>query len=240
MESLDVKDQLAPGGRLRVGVYAGSPLSMVRGADAVEAHGVSLDLGREFARRLGAQFELITCARLQDVLAAVKAGTVDFTVTNASPARAQDMSFSQTLLSLEVGYLVPAGSRIAALGDVDRTGLRVGVTQNSTSERTLPKLLGHATVVPAPSLNDAICMLADDRLDAFATSKPILFEMSDQLPGSRILDGHWNLEHVAVAIPKGREAALDAVRRFVAEVRSNGVLTATVERAGLRGAVGAS
>jgi len=67
-------------------------------------------------------------------------------------------------------------------------------------------------------------MIGNKQLDAFATNKPILFEMSDGIPGSRILDGRWGVEHVAVAIPKGREIARDYIRRFVEDVQQSGTL----------------
>jgi polar amino acid transport system substrate-binding protein len=88
--------------------------------------------------RLGVPFEQVSYQRIADVLDAMKAGDVDFTVSNATPTRALDVAFSQTLISLELGYLAPATSPIAAASDVDRPGLRIGVTQGSTSERTLP------------------------------------------------------------------------------------------------------
>jgi polar amino acid transport system substrate-binding protein len=233
----NMRDILAPTGKLRVGAYPGSPLSMVREIKTGETHGLSIDLGRELAGRLGVPFELISYQRIADVLDAMKAGDVDFTVSNATPARALDVAFSQTLLSLELGYLVPAASPITTISDVDRPGVRVGVTQGSTSERTLPKLLPNATVVPAQNLKIAIQMLERRELDAFATNKPILFEMSDQMPGAKILDGRWGVEHVALAIPKGRESALESVRRFVEDIQSSGLLARAAERAGLRGAV---
>ena len=75
----------------------------------------------------------------------------------------------------------------------------------------------------------------DRELDAFATNKAILFEMSDQMPGAKVLDGRWGVEHLAVAIPKGREGGLEYLRRFVTDVQSSGFLAQAVERAGLRG-----
>jgi polar amino acid transport system substrate-binding protein len=167
----------------------------------------------------------------------MKAGNVDFTVTNATPARAQDVDFSQTLLSLELGYLVPANSPIVVVADVDKTGRRIGVSQGSTSERTLPKMLTQAAIVPAPSLKDAVQMMNDNRLDAFATNKSILFEMSDGMPGARVLDGRWGVEHIAAAVPKGREGAHDYLRGFVEEVRKNGLLGQAVKQSGLRGTI---
>jgi polar amino acid transport system substrate-binding protein len=80
--------------------------------------------------------ELLSYQRIADVLEGMRAGAVDFTVSNATSARAQDVDFSPTLVSLELGYLVPSASTIATAAEVDRSGVRVGVTKGSTSERT--------------------------------------------------------------------------------------------------------
>jgi polar amino acid transport system substrate-binding protein len=226
---------LAPTGKLRVGAYLGSPLSMLQETGTGESHGLSIDLGKGLAKRLGVPFEQANYRRMAEVLEGMKAGDVDFAISNATPTRARDVTFSQTLLSLELGYLVPAPSAIATALDADKPGIRIGVTQGSTSERTLPKILRHATVVPAQNLDDAIGMLARQQLDGFATNKPTLFEMWDAMPGARVLDGRWGVEHVAVAIPKGRDSGLEYLRRFVEEAQSSGLLAQAIARANLRG-----
>jgi polar amino acid transport system substrate-binding protein len=233
----EVRQVLAPTGKLRVGVYPGSPTSMIRDAVSGETKGVSIDLGRELARRLGVPFEQVEYRRIAEVLDGMKSGQVDFTISNATPARARDVDFTQPILSIELGYLVPSGSPVSALADVDLPGIRVGVTQGSTSQSTLPRELKHAAVVPAPTLNSAVEMLAQRRLDAFATNKAILFEMSDALPGSRVIDGRWGLEHLAIAMPKGRDHGMSYMRKFVEDAKSEGLVTFAVERAGLRGTV---
>lgn len=233
----EVRQVLAPTGKLRVGVYPGSPTSMIRDAASGETKGVSVDLGRELARRLGVPFEQVEYRRIAEVLEGMKSGQVDFTISNATPARARDVDFTQPLLSLELGYLVPSGSPVSALADVDLPGIRVGVTQGSTSQSTLPHELKNAAVVPAPTLKSAVEMLSQRRLDAFATNKAILFEMSDALLGSRVIDGRWGLEHLAIAIPKGRDQGMSYMRKFVEDAKSEGLVTRAVERAGLRGTV---
>jgi polar amino acid transport system substrate-binding protein len=171
------------------------------------------------------------------VIEAMKAGDVDFTISNATAARAAHVSFSQTLISLELGYLVAAASPIAAISDVSKPGLRIGVTQGSTSQGTIPKLLPNATVVPAENSKRAIEMFETGEIDLFATNKPTLFEMADLMPGARVLDGRWGVEQIAIAIPKGREAAIQYLRRFVDEAQTSGLLSEAVARAGLRGIV---
>ena len=241
----NAREVLAPTGRLRVGAFFGSPLSMTREIGTGEVHGLCIDLGRELAKRLDVPFELVNHPRIAEVLAAMQAGDVDFTVSNATPARAQIVAFSQTLISLELGYLVPAASAITEMAAVDRPGLRVGVTKGSTSQGTLPKLLPNAVAVPAENAARAVEMFERGELDLFATNKPTLFEMSDRMPGARVLDGRWGVEHIAIAIPRGhekgnergREAAMEFLRGFVAEAQAGGLLARAAERAGLRGAV---
>ena len=232
-----VRQVLAPTGKLRVGVYLGSPTSMIREPKTGEIKGVSIDLGRELAKRLGIPFEPVVYPRLAEVIEALKSGQVDFTVTNASAARAKIVDFTPPLLGLELGYLVLPGSPVSTLADVDRPGIRVGVSQGSSSQGVLTREFKHAQVVPAPTTKDAIEMLSQRKVDAFATNKAILFEMYDSLPNSLVLDGRWGLEHMAIAIPKGRDKAMAYMRRFAEDVTARGLVARAAERAGLRGTV---
>jgi polar amino acid transport system substrate-binding protein len=226
---------LAPNGTLRVGVYAGSPTSMVTDA-AGKPHGLAYDLGGELAKRLGVGIDYVKFQRVADIVTAIHDGKVDFTVTNATPARANEVSFSQPVLSIELGYLVPANSSIGKVEDIDISGVKIGVTKGSTSERTLPARFKNATIVPAESVKVAIAMFGRGEIDLYATNKPTLFEMSDQMPASKILDGNWGLEHMAIAIPKGREDALPMLNSFVKDEQSSGALDTIQQQAGLRGA----
>ena len=233
----DARAVLAPTGKLRFGVFFGSPTSLVRDSKTNEFHGLSFDLGQELAKRLNVPFEQVNYQRISEVLDGVAKGAVDFTVSNSTPARAAQAAFSQTLLTIELGYLVTATSPITALADVQRAGLRVGVTQNSTSQGTIPKLLPNAVVVPAQNYKRGIEMLEHGEIDTYATNKPTLFEMSDQMPGSRILEGRWGEEHLAVAIPKEHAAGLEYIKHFVEDVQASGLVARSVEQAGLRGTV---
>jgi polar amino acid transport system substrate-binding protein len=227
---------LAPTGKLRVGVYPGSPTSMVRDKASGEARGLSYELGRELAARLGVPFEPVEYPRVAEVVEAIKARQVDFTVTNATPARAKDIDFTAPILALELGYLAPRGSGIAAADDVDRPGIRVGVTQGSTSQATLSRTLKSAKLVAAPTVKAAVELLANGGIDVYATNKALLSEMADQLPGSSILEGRWGLEHMAIGYPKGRDAGAAYLSRFAEAAQSEGLVRRAAQRAGLRGA----
>src|ERR1035441_772856 len=89
----DARGVLAPKGKLRVGAFPGSPLSMVRDNKTGEMHGLSIDLGKELAKRIDVPFEQVSYQRIADVLEGMKTGDVDFTVSNATPARAVDVAF---------------------------------------------------------------------------------------------------------------------------------------------------
>jgi polar amino acid transport system substrate-binding protein len=230
------KELLAPTGHLRVGVYAGSPTSMVTDAGTGQKHGLTYDLGREFAARLNVPTEYVTFPRIADVVDAMKQGQIDFTVTNATPARANVVSFSEPLLAIELGYLVPSNSSISSPDGMDRSEIRIGVTKGGTSDQVLSAKFKNATIIPAESVKLAIEMLRRGELDVYATNKAILFEMSDALPGARVLDGNWGLEHMAVAIPRGREQGLPFVAGFAQEVQASGLVGQIQQQAGLRGA----
>ena len=230
----DIRAVLAPTGTLRVGVYPGSPTSMVQIGN--EMRGLTVEIGRELARRIGVTADIITFQRVAEVVEALKAGRADFTITNATPARQQDLDFTPPLVALELGYLALPGSPVQSLANVDRPGIRVGVTEGSTSLGTLTGIFKQARVVTAPSLEAASQMLARHQIDAFATNKAILYQLADTLPGARVLDGRWGLEHLAIALPKGRgDAARSYLDGFAQSLRDTGFVQAAAARAKLRG-----
>jgi polar amino acid transport system substrate-binding protein len=232
--------ELAPTGHLRVGVYAGSPTSQVTDPQTKQNHGVTYDLGREFAARLNVPVEYIAFPRVADVVGAIKDGKVDFTVTNATPLRAKDVNFSQVLLMVELGYMVLADSPITQPEQIDGSGIRIGVSKGGTSERVLAEKYKNAKIISTESVPDAINSLRDGAFDVYATNKSILFQMAQSLPGARILDGNWGAEHMAIAVPKGREAAQGLLDNFVHDVQSSGRLQQIEADAGLKGAVSAA
>jgi polar amino acid transport system substrate-binding protein len=217
---------LAPGRKLKVALYAGTPTSILKDEGA-NSRGVGFELGREMAKRLGVEYEPIVFAKNADVLEAVQKGAADVAFTNASPARAQLMDFGPPYLDIELGYLAPADSTLQSLGDVDRPGRKIGVTLGSSSQGVLTRDLKQAQVIPSETC----------KIDAFATNKATLFEMAEKLPGSRVLNGHWGLERHAIAVPKGREAGLSFVRGFTRDARVEGIVAAAIARSGLRGAL---
>lgn len=228
-----VAQVLAPTGVLRVGVYLGSPTSQVTVQG--ERRGMAFELGHALGQALDVPVQVIELPRVAEVVRAVHEGRLDFTFTNATPARAQLVDFTPTLLRLELGVLVAENSPIRSATDIDRAGLRLGVSQGSSSQSALGQRLRQAQLIPQPSLGAAREALARGELDAFATNKGILFELADQLPRHRVLPDAWGHEQLAIAIPPGRHEAMAWLQSWSQDLLHRGQITALAQRAGLRG-----
>jgi len=233
--SQQIKSTMAPTGVLRVGVYLGSPTSLVRVGPSGESFGIALELGKTLGHQLGVSVQVVEFPRVAEVIAAIKDERVDMTFTNATAARAKEIDFTAPLVQLELGILVPTTSSIKNFGDVDKQSVRLGVSQGSSSQSVLGQRLKQTTIVPVPSLEVAASKLQNKELDAFATNKGILFELNEKLSGFQVLQDRWGLENLAIAIPKGRQDGLPFLNVFAQKVRENGQLDLMIKRAGLRG-----
>ena len=228
---------LAPTGKLRVGLYMGNPLSVIQDPVSQEMKGMGLDLGKEMARRMGVPFEPVVYPSVGAVMDATKSGQWDIAFFLVNPSRTPDVDFTPPLVELELGYLVPSGSPISTLADVDRPGIRIAAAAKGQADVLLSQSLKQAVVVRAPGLASVVERVKSGNADAIAANKTILHELSRQLPASRILDGRFAAERLAMAIPKGRGAAMAYARRFVQEAKAQGLVKAAIEQAGARGAV---
>ena len=230
----EVRRLMAPTGQIRIGLYAGNPSSLLESSSGFRT-GVGFELGLALSRSLDMSIEPVLYPNNGAVLEGLRAGKVDVVFTNATPARAKEIDFAQPCVEVEAGYLVAAGSRITAISEVDASGVRVGVMEGSTSAATLPTVLKQATIVRVPNIDAVLQVLSRRELDAFATNKSILFQLSDSLPGSKVLAGRYGVEQLALGIPKGRDAALPFLRSFTREVVSSGFVQSAIDRAGFRG-----
>lgn len=230
------RQALAPTGNLRVALYLGAPASIIRGAAPDESKGLGFDLGKELARRIGVPFEPVVYPSPGAIMDGLKSGEWDVTFFGPTPARESVLDFTASFLVIEHGYLVPAGSSISTMDAVDRPGIRIGAPQGGSVNAFLARTLKNATVVPSTSVPAGAEMLKSGEVDAFAANKANLFELSDRLPGSRVLDGRIGVDEVAIALPKRRETGMAYVRKYIEDAKSEGLIKAAVQRAGLRGA----
>lgn len=170
---------LAPSGRLRVGLYPGSPGSLIVGDKPDNNRGLGFELGRAFAQFISVPFEPVIFATNGEILAQAKAGQLDFVFVNATPLRAEYLALAEPLLFTDQTYLVGPRCSVQNMEQIDATNIRIGVSAGSTSESTLPKLLGRASVLSTHSLAEVLRLLERGEIDAFATNKAILYELAD-------------------------------------------------------------
>lgn len=230
------KTVLAPSGTLLVGVYKGSPTSIIEGSTPQENKGVGYDLGKALAGQLGVPSRAVIFPNNAALLAAIKKGEVDFSVTNATPARKKNMDFSPSFMEVEKSFLVPPDSKYTAIDDLAASSALVGVSKGSSTAKTLTELFPKLHIREIDTLAHAIDMLKREEIAAFATNDAILFQMSDAIPGSKVLPGHWDMEYFAAGIPKGRDAGLPVLKKFIIAAEGDGRIAGIIKRAGLRGA----
>lgn len=228
---------LAPTGSLRVGLIS-VPVHAIRDPYSGGLRGVSHDLGRELAARLGVPFEPIMYPNPTAYVAAGQTGGWDIGSVGVAPEREVLFDFAQPHLEVDYGYLVSAEARIASVGEVDRASVRVALVARSASEMALTKVLKHATVVRGRDLAALIDLVVMGEADVIAAQKTNLYDIAPRVPGSHVLDGRPGSEKQALAIPKGRDAAaLAYVRAFVQEAKSRGLVQQAIDLAGIRGVV---
>jgi polar amino acid transport system substrate-binding protein len=233
----EVRQALAPTGKLRVALQLANPLNVIRDSASGDMTGVAFDLGKELARRMGVPFEPVLYPSVGALLDAGKSGAWDVAFVGFSPARAKEWDFTALHLEVEFGYLIPGGSSISTMADVDRPGIRVAVQEKSGPDVFFSKTLKNAVMIRASSNPSALEAVKSGRADIMGSIKPILFEMSNQLPGSRVLDGRPGIDPHAMAMPKGRDLGVAYARKFVEDAKSEGLVKAAIERVGMRGAV---
>lgn len=230
-----VRSELAPSGMLRVGINHGNFLLVTPGSSAEAPRGVAPDLARELGRRLGVPIAFSrydTAGALGD---AVRAGAWDVAFLGAEPQRATEIAFTAAYLEIPATYLVPAGSPIRSIADVDREGVRIAVAERSAYELWLSRNIRHATLVLTRGIDASFDAFVKDGLEVLSGLRPRLVSDVQKLPGARILDGQFTAVQQAIGTPKARVAGAAFLRAFVEDVKASGFVAEAIRRNGAQG-----
>ena len=230
-----IRASLAPTGKLRVGLNFGNFLLTRKPAPGGEPGGIAPDLGREIARRAGLAIEFVHYDQAGKLADGGKAGDWDVAFLANEPVRAQEIDFSPSYLEIETSYLVPAGSPIRTIDDVDREGVRIAVSDRAAYDLYLSRSLKHAKLVRAEGIEGSYQLWVKEKLDALAGLKPRLVADAEKHPGSRVLDGRLTAVQQSIGTPKGRDTAAQYLREFVAEAKASGLVAKVIEANGVRG-----
>jgi polar amino acid transport system substrate-binding protein len=230
--SAEVAKQLTPTGKLRVAVLM---LSYFTNEEGGTLKGWAPELGVELARRLGTPYELVHIENPADMIEAFRANRVDLAFIGITKDRAVVFDFGPVIIGLRTTFLVPAGSKITSIPEVDQAGVRIVVPARSAQGEHLDKIITKATMVrvPVETPQPAVDLIVAGKADAFSHVVPMLATARPSLPGSRILPGSYYNVPIAIGYAKGQSAAVvEFCRKFAEDIKTSGFLQKALDRMG--------
>jgi len=216
--------QLAPTGVLRAGINLSNFLLVNSRSPEGEPRGVSPSMAAAVAARLGVPVRYVPYPRPGELADAVGSDAWDIGLIGAEPQRAEKIAFTAAYAEIEATYLVPPGSPIMTLDEVDRPGIRIAVTARSAYDLWLARNIHHATLMRANSLDGAWELFRDQRLEACAGLLPRLLTDQQSMPGSRILPGRFTAVQQAIGTARGNTQAAAWLAQFVEEAKASGLV----------------
>lgn len=226
----EILQQLAPTGTLRAGINLGNFLLVTGKSPSGEPEGVAPDLARAIAERLGVELRLVPFKTPAELADAAGTGVWDIGLIGAEPARAEKIAFSPAYAEIEATYLVPAGSALRTIAEVDRPGMRIAVSARSAYDLWLVRNIKQAQLVHAEGMDAAFRLFVDDKLEALACLRPRLLADVAKLPGARILDGKFTAVQQAVGTARTNAAGAAFLREFVEQAKASGLVASLIAR----------
>lgn len=227
--------ELAPTGELRAGVNLSNFLLVTGRTPSGDPEGVSPSLAKAIAERLGVPVRYVTYPRPNELAEAAGENAWDIGLIGAEPARAQKIAFTAAYAEIESTYLVPAGSPISSIAEVDRNGVRIATCAGSAYDLWLDRNIETAELVRAPTIDASFELFVDAKLDVLAGLRPRLLSDVERLPGARILDGSFSSVQQAVGTARKNEAGAAFLRDFVEEAKSSGLIGRLIAQFGVEG-----
>lgn len=216
--------ELAPTGTLRAAINMSNFLLVTGKTDSGDPQGVAPDMARAIADRLGVPIKYVPFPRPGELADAVGTNAWDIGLIGAEPQRAEKIAFSPAYVEIEATYLVPPGSPLTRIADVDRAGIRIAVSARSAYDLWLERNIRHATLVRVEGLGGAFEAFVRDKLDALAGLRPGLINDAPKLPGSRILDGQFTAVQQAIGTARTNIAGAAFIRDFVEQAKKSGLV----------------
>ncbi len=231
-----LKDEIAPTGKLRVAIGI-SPAGGAYWSTRTETGGyagVPVDLGKAMADQLGVAVEYVAYPNSGQITDAASTGAWDVSFLPKDPERETRMSFGPIYEVTDATYIVKPGSAVTNFATLDQPGIRVAAVNNTTTMRGAQAHLKNAKVTGYQTYDEIFNLLRNGEIDAFALSRGQLEAMAKKIPGTRVLDETFKQTVTAVAVPLNHPLALAYATKFMAEVRSNGVLRKAFDDNGLK------
>ncbi len=226
----DVIAELTPTGVLRAGINMSNFLLVTGKTPSGDPDGVSPDMARAIAERLGVGLKLIPYKSPGELGDDAEKNIWDIGNIGAEPQRARTINFTAAYAEIQSTYLVPAGSPINAIADVDKPGIRIATTGRSAYGLWLENNIKHAQLVRADTLDASLEIFLKEKCDVLAGLRPRLIDDVKKVPGARILDGQFSAVQQAVGTPKKNAKAAKFLADFVEEAKRTGVVAKLIEK----------
>jgi polar amino acid transport system substrate-binding protein len=230
--SKDIVQSLAPSGTLRVAINFGNIVLAQKDPQTGEPRGVSGDLAREVAKRLGVPIQFVTFDAAGKVVDALKSNAWDLAFLAIDPIRGEGIDFTPPYVIIEGVYLVPVSSPLKAVADVDQPGIRIAVGKGSAYDLYLTRNLKHATLVRDTTGTGALDGFLLSGLEAAAGVKQPIVAFAAKHPQTRIIPGRFMAIAQAMATPKGRAAGAQYLRQFIEEMKASGFVARALAASG--------
>jgi polar amino acid transport system substrate-binding protein len=231
----ETSKDLAPNGVLRAAINLGNPV-LAQGTPAAPA-GVTADIARELAARLGVPVDLTCFAAARESFEAMTRGDADICFLAVEPARAVQVAFTAPYVVIEGVYVVPADSGLAAPADVDRAGVRVGVNEGSAYDLFLSRTLQRASLVRG---DDGITLFREQGLEAAAGIRQVVAGFAAANPGFRMIDeGFMQIRQALGTTLSRAPGTLRFLAAFVEDLKASGFIADALRRSGQDGALAA-
>jgi polar amino acid transport system substrate-binding protein len=227
---------LAPTGKLRAVINYGNPVLATRDRATGEPVGVSIDLARELAKRLGVASELVPVTSAGESVESLASGRVDIGFFAIDPQRAATTVYSGPYVQIEGAYLVRNESPLHKNEDVDRDGIRIAVGNRSAYDLFLSRELRHAKLERAPTSPAVVDFFLTQGLDVAAGVKQQLESDAKRVGNVRLLPGHFMIINQAIGMTKGKEAGARYLIAFVEEIKASGFIADALTRHHVEGA----
>jgi polar amino acid transport system substrate-binding protein len=227
--------ELAPSGLLRAGINMSNFLLVTGETPDGDPDGVSPDMARAVAERLGVPVQLVPFPNPGALADAALDDVWDIGNIGAEPERAKTIAFTAAYVEIEATYLVPAGSSVRSVEEVDRQGMRIAVSARSAYDLWLSDNLRHAQLVKAEGIDASFDLFVAQGLEALAGLRPRLLDDVGKLPGARILDGRFTAVQQAIGTKPDRPAGAAFLREFVEEAKASGLVARLIAKHGVEG-----
>jgi polar amino acid transport system substrate-binding protein len=230
-----VRAQLAPTGVLRAGINLSNFLLVTGRSENGEPTGVAPDMAREIATALGVPVKYVTFKSPGELGDQVGKDVWDIGLIGAEPQRAEKIQFTAAYVEIEATYMVPEGSTIQSIADVDRKGVRIAVSARSAYDLWLVNNIRNATLVQVSGLDAAYEKFMSDKLEVLAGLRPGLLKDVEKAPGLKILDGKFTAVQQAVGTAKANVEAAAFLADFVEKAKKSGMVQGFIDRHRVKG-----